>query len=205
MIVLTDATGAVDARPAGLMLSIADIARRKGVSKQAISKRVARLEQLGQIATHKGPRGTVLVSLAEYDRAVGETSELAHVQAPQPKVAAAAAADAEHSYTREQAREKAYAADLKKLDLDERLGKLVPIEHVQHAAVRLAETLVRILDQLQTRSDDIAAAVGKEGSPGARRVLKEIGRDARETMARELERLAETAQAEHQGGAEEEE
>lgn len=185
------------------MLSIADIARRKGVSKQAISKRVARLEQLGQIATHKGPRGTVLVSLAEYDRAVGETSELAHVQAPQPKVTAVA--DAEHSYTREQAREKAYAADLKKLDLDERLGKLVPIEHVQQAAVRLAETLVRLLDQLPTRSDDIAAAVGKEGSPGARRVLKEIGRDARETMARELERLAETAQAEHQRGAQEDE
>lgn len=203
MIVLTDATGAVDARPVGLMLSIADIARRKGVSKQAISKRVARLEQLGQIATHKGPRGTVLVSLAEYDRAVGETSELAHVQAPQPKVTAVA--DAEHSYTREQAREKAYAADLKKLDLDERLGKLVPIEHVQQAAVRLAETLVRLLDQLPTRSDDIAAAVGKEGSPGARRVLKEIGRDARETMARELERLAETAQAEHQRGAQEDE
>lgn len=173
------------------MLSIADIARRKGVSKQAISKRVARLEQLGQIATQKGPRGTVLVSLAEYDRAVGETSELAHVQAPQPKIAAAV--DAEHVYTREQAREKAYAADLKKLDLDERLGKLVPIEDLAAAGGRIAETLVRQIDQMSGRAGELAAAVAKDGETGARSFLRTMGRDLREVLARELAALADVA------------
>lgn len=195
---LTGATGTVDA-PA-VLLSIADIARRKGVSKQAVSKRVKRLEELGTLRTYDGPKGSRLVSLAEYDRAIGETGELAHAQAPaRAGRLPAAGEDVEHVYTREQAREKAYAADLKKLDLDERLGKLVPVEAVQQAAVRLAEAMVRQFDMMTSRADDIAAAVAKEGTHGARAVLKTLGREAREVMARALEELADTAQAEHDG------
>jgi DNA-binding MarR family transcriptional regulator len=192
---LTDAITGVDGRPAGLVLTIADIARRKGVSKQAVSKRVARLEAIGALTTHPGPRGTVLVSLAEYDRAVGETSELAYAQAP------AKPADAEHVYTREQAREKAYKADLAKLDLDERLGKLVAVEALASAAGAVAEAMVRAIDQMPGRADDLAAAVGKDGTTGARAALKTIARELRETLARELARLADIGQSNQAGRA----
>ena len=188
----------------GLWLNVSELARARGIDKAAVSRRVARLVEIGALETRPGARGTKLINVAAFDRAIGEVGDLAHAQGPdlddaplltpaQPPAETASA-----TYTREQAREKSYAADLKKLDLDERLGKLVTVESVQAGAVRLAETLVRQIDQITGRADDIAAAVAKDGLQGARAALKTVARDIRESMARELERLADTAQAEHQ-------
>ena len=188
----------------GLWLNVSALARARGIDKAAVSRRVARLVEIGALETRPGARGTKLINVAAFDRAIGEVGDLAHAQAPdandapllppaQPSTETASA-----TYTREQAREKSYTADLKKLDLDERLGKLVTVESVQDGAVRLAETLVRQIDQLAGRADDIAAAVAKDGVLGARGALKTVAREIRESMARELERLADTAQTEHQ-------
>jgi hypothetical protein len=188
----------------GLWLNVSELARARGIDKAAVSRRVARLVQIGALETRPGARGTKLINVAAFDRAIGETGDLAHAQAREPDDAPLLAPatptteTASATYTREQAREKSYAADLKKLDLDERLGKLVTVESVQAGAVRLAETLVRQIDQITGRADDIAAAVAKDGVQGARGALKTVAREIRESMARELERLADTAQAEHQ-------
>ena len=190
--------------PPGLWLSVSELARARGLAKSSVSARVASLVDKGLIKTRAGVKQSKLINVAAFDRAIGEVGDLAHAQAPDlddaPEMATArpATETASATYTREQAREKSYAADLKKLDLDERLGKLVTVESVQDGAVRLAETLVRQLDQMAGRADDIAAAVAKDGVLGARGALKTVAREIRESMARELERLADTAQAEHQ-------
>jgi DNA-binding Lrp family transcriptional regulator len=184
----------VDARPVGLMLSISEIAQAAGVSKQAVSKRVARLEASGALKTQRGPRGRLLVNRAEYDRAVGDTGDLAHAQAPAQDEAPAAtdpaAETASASYSREQAREKSYKAELARLDLDERLGKLVAADEVAHAAGRVAETLVRAVDQFPTRAAELLLAGEQNGVEGIRTVLRSIGRDLRELASRELVTLA---------------
>jgi len=195
--------GVPNGEPPGLWLSVSELARARGLAKSSVSARVASLVDKGLIKTRAGVKRSKLINVAAFDRAIGETGDLAHAQAPElddaPLLATArpAAETASATYTREQAREKSYAADLKKLDLDERLGKLVTVESVQAAAVRLAETLVRQIDQIASRADDIAAAVAKGGVQGARGALKMAAREIRESMARELERLADAAKAEH--------
>jgi hypothetical protein len=76
-----------------------------------------------------------------------------------------------------------YAADLKYLDLEERLGRLVPVAEVEDAAQKCAEATVRVVDRLPTYADAIAAAVGKDGPAGARAKLKEIAREIRQAIA----------------------
>lgn len=175
--------GAPSAPPDGLWMTVSDIARRKGVSKQAIAKRVDRFASQGLIETRSGPRGAKLVNLAQYDKIAGEASdairEMSAGRAP-------TAAPSDNSLATQQARRVAYQADLAKLDLDERLGKLLPVADVEAAMVRCAEVMVRTIEQLPGRADDLAAAVAKEGTTGARSFLKTIGFDLRTALAREM-------------------
>lgn len=60
---------------AGLWLSISEIARLKGKTRQAIAKRVAALAEDGLLETRPGENGTKLVNLAQFDRAVGEVGD----------------------------------------------------------------------------------------------------------------------------------
>lgn len=198
---LTDAAGTVDG-PA-LLLTISDLAKRKGVSKQAISKRVARLQSEGRLTTHEGARGGKLISMAEYDRVVGEVSDLGRETAAATVKRAAAfvpGANAGPVYTDEQARLAAYKADLAQLDLNERLGKLVEVEKLAEAGARIAEALVRVIEGLVGRADEVAAAVAKDGRTGARDALKVASRDLREALARELVALADVTAGDSKGG-----
>ena len=186
-----DVTAGVDARPAGLRLSVSEIAQQKGVSKQAVSKRVARLEASGAIKTRRGPRGKALINIAEYDRAIGETGDLAHAQAPDdaPLFAAAdpVSETASATYSREQAREKSYKA--------ERLGKLVAVNDVAAAGSKIADALVRAIDQLPTRAGELLAASERGGVEGIRAVLRTMGRELRDRASSELVALADVGQA----------
>lgn len=178
----------------GLWVSVSDLAARKGVTKQTIAEKVARLEAQGLLSTRPGKGRAKLVNLAEFDRAIGETGdairEMAAASARTSTPVVQPAPDgADPILAKEQARRVAYQADLAKLDLDERLGKLLPVEHVTAAMVRCAEALTRALEQMPTRADDLAAAVAKEGVTGARAFLRTMGRDMRALLAREMRLL----------------
>lgn len=178
----------------GLWLTVSELARQRGVDKAAISRRITRLG----LELRPGPRNSKLVNVAAFDHAVGTSTDA--VRAANSAKAAAreqASSDGEDKVlSREQARRAAYDADLKKLDLDERLGKLLPVDSIEDAMTRCAEAMVRAIDQISSRSDDLAAAVAREGSAGARRELKSIARDLRETLARELRLLEASGQPE---------
>ena len=175
--------------PNGHWLTVSELAASRGLAKASVSERLKRLQAQGvDISTMPGKGNRLLVNVAEYDRAVGTSGDPARAlatKAPLPD-----AGGAEHVYTREQAREKAYKADLAKLDLDERLGKLVAVEALAAAAGGVAEAMVRAIDQMPGRAEDLAAAVAKDGMTGARAALKTFARELRETLARELARLA---------------
>lgn len=175
-----------------VLVTISDLARREGVSKQAISKRVARFAAENKLTVHDGPRGSRLVSLAEFDRVVGQTADLGRTAAA-ATVRRAAEPSASHAFTSEQARHKAYQADLAQLDLEERLGRLVPTAKLAEAGSRIAEAANRVIDAFAGRADDVAAAVHKDGTPGARAELRTMSRDLRAALARELVGLADLA------------
>jgi hypothetical protein len=121
---------------AGLWLSVSEIARQRGKSRQAIAKRVAELVEAGKLETRPGPNGTKLVHLAQFDRAVGETGDAFKETAAETRAEldAGAGADPTSPALRDhQARAAQYSADLKYLELEERLGRLVPVAEVKEA------------------------------------------------------------------------
>jgi hypothetical protein len=103
--------------------------------------------------------------------------------------------DAEKSFAlRDQARAAQYTADLKLLDLEERLGRLLPIADVKKAAARCAAVTVRVIDQLPRHAESIASAIGKDGLAGVRGKLKQIARDMRTAIAEAHGELARNAE-----------
>ena len=179
------------AAPDGLWLTVSDLARQRGITKGPLSRRVARLEDQGLLTTRPGERGSKLINVAEFDKVTGETTDAVRElngntakTAPLPL-----STPGDPVLAREQARRAAYDADLKQLDLKERLGQVVPIDDVEAAMVRVAETMVRTIDQLPSFADDLAAAVAKDGVHGARTFLKSKARDLRDALAKNLRLL----------------
>lgn len=185
----------VDAVDASGWMSLSDLARVKNVSKQAISKRVSRLVDQKALTTREGERGALLVNLAEFDRAAGESTDL--IRAQNGRQATKLAADGDPILTREQARRAAYAADMAELDLKERLGELMPVKDVERSYGEVAAATVEVIDQLSGYADAVAAAVARNGAMGARQELKNIARKMREDLARKLQQMGLSAQTQH--------
>ncbi|HXT06983.1 MAG TPA: MarR family transcriptional regulator [Roseiarcus sp.] len=178
-------------------LTISDLARERGVDKSAISRRVARLEGLGLISTRKQGKGK-LVCLAEFDRAASSTVDAvreANGRRAMGPPDAGATGPGDPILAREQARRAAYDADMKRLDLEERLGRIVEAEAVRVALASCALELAQAIEALPGRAEALAAAVTKEGVAGLRAALKTVARELRETLARAAERFGEGGDA----------
>ena len=128
-------------------------------------------------------RGTVLINVAEFDRATGEATDIVRATNGAPK----GANGRSQIYSHEQARRAGYDADLKKLELDEKLRKLIPVEEVVLALHRVADVMVRVIDNLPSRADDVALAVAANGEAGARKALKTAAYDWRVALAEAIE------------------
>lgn len=175
---------------AGLWLSLGDLAARKGVSKQAVSKNLKDWKARGVVVSTRTEGRALLVNVAEYDRARGEVGHVVRDQEPEePAPSSPRGTGKDPVFAVEQAREKAYAADLKKLELGERTRKLVPIDAAIDEARTVVAPLVLILDRLPSRADDIATALAEDGTQGVRRVLKTIAMDLRNEMSAALAKL----------------
>jgi phage terminase large subunit GpA-like protein len=144
----------------GLWLSVSQIAERKGVTKQTISEKIAKMVAAGTLSPRPGKGKAKLVNLAEYDRLLGETTDLAREQGAQTKRAGAVSdgVPRDPTYTARQAERAGYEAELKRLDLEERLGQVRKVEDIEAAAVKCGEAVVRILEETRRRYCTAAAA-----------------------------------------------
>jgi DNA-binding transcriptional ArsR family regulator len=181
----------------GVWITCAELARRKGVSRQAVTNRVSALEADGRIKTRKDGRSR-LVDLAEYDRAVGDTGDAAKEQAAETKSVKQTPALRDAQTERAQ-----YEARLKALDLAERERSILPIggpQGIAAASARVGEAIAQGFDGLPWHADDIAAAVSKDGVAGARRVLKAIAIAERQKVAALLMKIAKDGEAAEAAG-----
>ena len=174
---------AAQSDPPGLWLSVSELAKNRRVSKQAISKRAERLQAQGLLSRREGPGGRVLINVAEYDRATGEATDIVRATNGAPKDASGRS----RGYSQEQTRRASYDADLKKLELDERLGKLVSVDEIRAGIHGIADVMVKVIDNLPSRAEDVASAVGVNGEAGARRALKEAAHDWRVALAEAID------------------
>lgn len=177
----------------GLWESVAEVARRKGITRQSLNERVDRLEADGLIKVKREGRSK-LINVAEFDRVVGDVGDAVKEGAAITRAETEGDAEKNPALRDHQSRAAQYTADLKYLDLEERLGRLVPVAEVEDAAQKSAEATVRIVDRLPTFADAIAAAVGKDGPAGARAKLKEIARELRTAIAEAMGELARKAE-----------
>lgn len=189
---------------AGLRVSVSELARMKGLSKQAISKRLGRFVEQGLITTTLRGREKV-VSLAEWDSVTSEVTDLSKVagartrsgrdaaealEADVGKRLSGEAAIKDPSYTQELTRKAGYDADLKEIELRKQRGELREVGAIQAAATKVGETLVRQIEQLPTFADDLATAASRGGSAAVREILRSKARGMRESIIRALETLA---------------
>lgn len=184
-----------DTTPDGLWVSGSELAKLKGVTKQTVSEKIARLVDAGKLEVRPGKGKAKLINVAAYDRAVGETTDLSRAQGAQTKAASEGAIPRDPTFTKHQADKAGYEAELKRLDLEERLGRLRAVEEIEAAAIACGETVVRLVEQLALKADEIAAAVAKDGVTGARSTLKAIQFDLRTKIAEAFTILAAGADA----------
>lgn len=190
----TEQTG--DGRDLGVWITVADLAKRKGISRQSAHERVTKLERDGRISTRQEGRSR-LVDLASYDRAVGQVGDAAREVAAetrrelsdQPEAKASPATAKLRDAQTERAQ---YETRLKALDYAERTGQLVPVkgpQGVETGLVRVAEHILTALDMPMRRAGDLIDAV-REGEPAFRRVLRSVIRDQRAAIAAALTKIA---------------
>lgn len=164
----------------GVWLTVSDIARRKGVSHQAVSKRVKSLEADGKITPRRDGKKT-LVDLVEYDRAVGDFGDAAREAAAETVRSAkqeqttkqSAVPDGMRDAQLERVR---YEARMKALDYAERTGQLVPVSGpggIEDAMVVAAEKILSVLDLMLRATPDLVIAA-REGEPAARREIRKV-------------------------------
>lgn len=176
----------------GLWLTLAEIARRRGTSRQAVSKRVKKLG----LATRQGVNGTVLIELAAFDRAT-------HQATIRPDLAARPAAPRARrgsSGDTPMAERTRYEAALRRLDLEERLKNLVSTKHVEDAMVAAGAVIVRVFGRLTAASSDIYAVTQQGGEPAVRRLLRGLADEMRRDAGLALAELARQGEAEEAAG-----
>jgi hypothetical protein len=153
--------------------SITSLAEIKNRNKAAISRRVARLEGEGLLHTRRGPKGEKLVNIEAYDRLV-ET----HGDAVQAMNGARASADTDLVLSHEHAKRAAADAEMKRMDLEERRGRIISADHAERFVDTCSANAQAVLWRLPGLVEEIVAVATKDGIPAARTFVKDHVRAA---------------------------
>lgn len=170
-----------------VMRSLKDIAARDKVSRQAISKQVARLVEHHGLEVARDGRGRVCaVNIVHFDdlrSRFGDSGKVTHSgphdREPPQDLPTGRGEDA----TLDGARriKLVHETELLRLRLAEDSGQLIRMDLMSEALTRLAEEIGRVVDLLQ-HADTIAAAAGR-GLPELRLTLKRLNTETRTKIA----------------------
>lgn len=169
-------------------VTLTQAATRRGVSKQAISKQVARLEAEGKIETRAGRGGAKLINIVAYERLVATDTDPAQAlrNLSEPAMPAAASAAAP-TYMNSRAEREAYQAEAARLDIAERIGDLVSRSDVEARTMAVFRRLRDRLLMLPGRMADRLIV-----APDARAIKSLLSGELRkllDTLATELDHL----------------
>ncbi len=169
-----------------VMRSLKDIAARDRVSRQAISKQVARLVEHHGLEVARDGRGRVCaVNIVHFDdlrSRFGDSGKVTHSgpdRETPPDLPTGRGEDA----TLDGARriKLVHETELLRLRLAEDSGQLIRMDLMSEALTRLAEEIGRVVDLLQ-HADTLAAAAGR-GLPELRLTLKRLNTETRTKIA----------------------
>jgi len=181
----------VNAPPRAVMLSIAGIAERDGVSKPAVSRKVKQLVADHGLLVERDQQGRVAaVNVAQYDELRGRFGDPSKAQAPVQTLALPQPVAASETYD-EALRQKTWIeAERSRMRLAQEKGELVEAAALAAALAECGGKITRVVDRLLGQCDDMAAAVGKDGVHGLRVLVKKIIFQLKSDIASELESVA---------------
>lgn len=200
---LTQASSAVDGAPRVLMWTVTQIAERDGVSKQAISKRVAKLAEGQGLTVERNAQGHITaLNVAEYDHLRGRYADPSKAQAPARLQRQSGQVSPNDSYDEALRQKTWHEAERRRLELAEMKGDLVRKDMIEASLDQVGERIVQVIDRLPRIADEIAAAVAKDGTHGARVLLKLQASRLRDEIAKALASLAQEAPEQDEDGTE---
>lgn len=178
---------------AALFMTVAELARRDGVSKPTVSVAVKRLVERAALDVQRDRQGRVAgVNVAQYDELRGAQRDPSKDQRPDPPPVVAREArqalDPE-SYDEALRRRTNIEAERARLRLEAEQGKLVPVEDVDEAIGHFVGVVMAAFERVPSVADDLAAAVARDGAQGARRELKALVERLRESLANDIAKL----------------
>lgn len=189
---LSEPTTAV-VTPSFLMTTAADVASRDGVSRQAVTKKVREFAEKGMTVERDGRGAIVRFNVAEYDHLRGRLGNPSKDQRAQRPDDTPIKADPNESYDEALRQKTWHEAEKRRLELHELKSKLIRKDRLTDALVRSGEEIVRVIDGLPGRTDDLALAFEKDGAHGLRVALKKLAAQMRSDIASSLSRIADGA------------
>lgn len=172
-----------------------ELAKELKLSKQAVSKQVL---QYG-LETRPGERRAKLVNKAEFIHAKSKKDDGYKAAAAQTVRNDGLTSGLKEEQTRKTALEVA----LKKLELAEAQGKVLPIrgEHgVERAVFRCADKAARAIGKLTDNAPDLASAFEADGIQGLRKRLRSLEKKIRLDVANAIGDIATTGRDAEQDG-----
>lgn len=168
------------------LMTQAQYARHRGVTRQAVSKDIA----AGKIQLKTAPDGRRGIDPAEADFALGASRVRINEPAQQGGFVDPPPANdfggVSSGLTKARTASEVYRAKLAELEFNEKVGRLLPIEDVTQAMARAAEVVVRELEQMAAFADDFAAAFTRGGVVALRAEIKAKVRGVRVALAESL-------------------
>lgn len=155
----------------------AQYAAHRNVSREAVRKAIAG-GRIPKTAIRRDNAGVSWINVAAADFALGQAQGRVDFSADDPP-----------SLTEARTRTEGYNAEIKRLEFEQRIGRLLETDDVGLSMQRWAEVAVREIDQLASRADDLAAAFTRNGVDGVRRALKDITRQMRATIEQNMRLL----------------
>ena len=182
-------------------LTLSELATRLGISKQALSKKLTRLKAQGLLPKEEGEPGKPLkISIADFERATAHGRQECEGSDPVPEGLPVSLLEKNPVLIKEQARRTAYQADILGLELEEKLKRMVLISDVENMITRCSESLVRALELLPNRAEEILECARTQDVQAIRHLLKTVVLDLRKLMVShlfDLVALADTKVQEH--------
>jgi hypothetical protein len=177
----------------GNWLTVAEVAAARDVSRPAVRQALKTLAARGSPVKTARRGATLLINIDDYDtkrggalvahRVIGEATKR------RARASIAELAGDHPVMAREQARKMRYEAELKRLELDRQLGKLIDAAELQQAALDCGATLASQIERIVMQAEAVYA-VRKDGVAGIRAALRSIARDLRASMAEALNQVA---------------
>jgi hypothetical protein len=187
-----------------LWISISELARRKGISQQAVSDRISRLGDKIELRPGRGRER--LVNIAQFDQVTGDNSFLPQASAAatvrllaeEPLAPAPAAALGGKSISEVQREKLLYDTGLVALKYAEARGEVLPIggDHgVEQASREIGDAFRQAVGRLHMRAAEAVSVGAKDGVVGMRALLKSAERDILRSLATALAAIGDKGKA----------